>query len=96
MSPFNGKAPRNREYHVLDWQVFSRIFRESLSGGDLKWLVANSAKAATVVTKAQQGQPVSDIKHLALRAARRGAQRQALKGAVPELWAAFVRIDAVC
>ncbi|KAL1414238.1 hypothetical protein MTO96_007603 [Rhipicephalus appendiculatus] len=36
------------------------------------------------------------MQHLALRAARRLAERQALKRAQPELWTAFRRVDGVC
>ncbi|KAH7984570.1 hypothetical protein HPB52_022291 [Rhipicephalus sanguineus] len=54
------------------------------------------ARAATVVTKVSQGQPVPDIRHLALRAARRRAERQALSKGLPELCTCFRRVDAVC
>ncbi|KAL1473797.1 hypothetical protein MTO96_038461, partial [Rhipicephalus appendiculatus] len=36
------------------------------------------------------------MQHLALRAARRRAERQALKRVQPELWTEFRRVDAVC
>ncbi|KAH7946786.1 hypothetical protein HPB52_004230 [Rhipicephalus sanguineus] len=96
LSPFRGKAPRVREYRVVDWRVFRRLLGQDTGGRDLMQLVADSARAATVVTKAQQGQPVPDIQHLALRAARRRAERQALNKALPELWTVFRRVDAVC
>ncbi|XP_049267217.1 RNA-directed DNA polymerase from mobile element jockey [Rhipicephalus sanguineus] len=96
LSPFRGKAPRDREYRVVDWQVYRRLFRQDTGGRDLLQLVADSARAATVIAKVQQGRPVPDIRHLALRAARRRAERQALSKALPELWTEFRRVDAVC
>ncbi|KAH7971850.1 hypothetical protein HPB52_003473 [Rhipicephalus sanguineus] len=89
-------APRDREYRVVDWQVYRRLFRQDTGGRDLLQLVADSARAATVIAKVQQGRPVPDIRHLALRAARRRAERQALSKALPELWTEFRRVDAVC
>ncbi|KAL1473103.1 hypothetical protein MTO96_022550 [Rhipicephalus appendiculatus] len=49
-----------------------------------------------VVAKVPQGKPAPDIQHLALRAARRRAERQALKRAQPEFWTVFRKVDAVC
>ncbi|KAH7962693.1 hypothetical protein HPB52_017513 [Rhipicephalus sanguineus] len=96
LSPFRGKALRDREYQVVDWRAYRRLFKEDTSGRDLMQLVVDSARAATVVTKVSQGQPVPDIRHLALRAARRRAERQALSKGLPELWTCFRRVDAVC
>ncbi|KAH7971857.1 hypothetical protein HPB52_003480 [Rhipicephalus sanguineus] len=59
-------------------------------------LVANNARAATVIAKLQQRQLIPDIQHLALWAARQRAERQALRNAQPELWTVFSRVDAVC
>ncbi|XP_075732809.1 uncharacterized protein LOC142775335 [Rhipicephalus microplus] len=59
-------------------------------------LVGDSARAATATVKAQQGQPVPDIRHLALRAVRKWAERQALKKGQPELWTVFRKVDAAC
>ncbi|KAL1481843.1 hypothetical protein MTO96_034158 [Rhipicephalus appendiculatus] len=89
-------APRDREYRVVDWRIYRQLFQQDTGGRDLLQLVAENARAATVITKAQQGQPVPDMQHLALRAARRRAQRQALRTAQPELWTVFQRVDAVC
>lgn len=58
--------------------------------------VNDSARAATVVVKAQQWQAVADILHLALRAAWKWEERQALKKAEPELWTDFRMVDAIC
>ncbi|KAL1436388.1 hypothetical protein MTO96_049748 [Rhipicephalus appendiculatus] len=94
--PSRGKAPRDREYRVVDWRIYRQLFQQDTGGRDLLQLVAENARAATVVTKAQQGQPVPDIQHLALRAARRCTKWQALKRAQPELWTVFRTVDAVC
>ncbi|KAL1447371.1 hypothetical protein MTO96_028582, partial [Rhipicephalus appendiculatus] len=88
--------PRDREYHVVDWRVYQQLFKQDTGGTDLLQLVADNARAATVVAKVQQGQPAPDIQHLALRAARRRAGRQALSKAQPELCTVFRRLDAVC
>ncbi|KAL1455813.1 hypothetical protein MTO96_043602, partial [Rhipicephalus appendiculatus] len=72
------------------------LFQQNTGGRDLLQLVADYARAAAVVTKARQGQPVPYIQHLAFRAARRRAERQARKRAQPELWTSFRRVDAVC
>ncbi|KAL1434569.1 hypothetical protein MTO96_011657 [Rhipicephalus appendiculatus] len=59
---------------------------------------------ATIRSTAQVGQPVPDIQHLELRAARlectrlgvvQNAQRCA-RTTLPEQWTAFRRVDAVC
>ncbi|KAH7973263.1 hypothetical protein HPB52_023328 [Rhipicephalus sanguineus] len=70
LSPLRGKAPRYREYRVVDWRVYRRLFRKDTGARVLLQLVADSAVAATVIAKVQQGQRVSHIQHLALRAAR--------------------------
>ncbi|KAL1475923.1 hypothetical protein MTO96_036929 [Rhipicephalus appendiculatus] len=94
--PSEARPPRDREYRVVDWRIYRQLFQLDTGGRDLLQLVADNARAATVVTKAQQGQPVPDMQHLALRAARRRAERQALKRVQPELWTEFRRVDAVC
>ncbi|KAL1470459.1 hypothetical protein MTO96_040419 [Rhipicephalus appendiculatus] len=94
--PSEARPPRDREYRVVDWRVYRQLFQQDIGDKDLLQLVADNARAATVVTKAQQGQPVPDMQHLALRAARRRAERQALKKVQPELWTVFRRVDAVC
>ncbi|KAL1447315.1 hypothetical protein MTO96_028591 [Rhipicephalus appendiculatus] len=96
LTPFRGKAPQDREYRVVDWRVYRQLFKQDTGGTDLLQLVADNARAATVVAKVQQGQPAPDIQHLALRAARRRAECQALSKAQPELWTVFRRVDAVC
>ncbi|XP_075744240.1 uncharacterized protein LOC142803025 [Rhipicephalus microplus] len=96
LSPFRGRAPRDREYCVVDWQVYRRLLKQDTSSRDLLQLVAYNATAATVTAKVQQGQPVPDIRHLALRAARGRAEWQALNIAQLELWTVFQQIDAVC
>lgn len=96
LSPFQGKTPRSRECHIVDWRAFRRLCHQDTSGGDFLQLVVDSARAATVTTTAQVGQPVPDLRHLALRAERRRAERQALRTARPELWTRYRRVDAVC
>ncbi|KAL1431473.1 hypothetical protein MTO96_002244 [Rhipicephalus appendiculatus] len=75
---------------------YEPLFKQDTGGTDLLQLVADNARAATVVAKVPQGKPAPDIQHLALRAARRRAERQALKRAQPELWTVFRKVDAVC
>ncbi|KAL1471853.1 hypothetical protein MTO96_039670 [Rhipicephalus appendiculatus] len=89
-------VPRDEEYRVVDWRVHRQLFKQDTGGTDLLQLVADNARAATVVAKVPQGKPAPDIQHLALRAARRRAERQALKRAQPELWTVFRKVDAVC
>ncbi|KAL1442436.1 hypothetical protein MTO96_046419, partial [Rhipicephalus appendiculatus] len=89
-------SPRDREYRVVDWRVYRQLFKQDTGGTDLLQLVADNARAATVVAKVSQGKPAPDIQHLALAAARRRAERQALKRAQPELWTVFRKVDAVC
>ncbi|KAL1444656.1 hypothetical protein MTO96_029671 [Rhipicephalus appendiculatus] len=96
LSPFRGKAPRDREYRVVDWRVYRQLFKQDTGGTDLLQLVPDNARAATVVAKVPQGKPAPDIQHLAFRAAWRRAGRQALSKAQPELWTVFRRVDAVC
>ncbi|KAL1414255.1 hypothetical protein MTO96_007619 [Rhipicephalus appendiculatus] len=55
LTPFRGKAPRDREYRVVDWRVYRQLFRQDTGGTDLLQLVADNARAATVIVKAQQG-----------------------------------------
>ncbi|KAL1477993.1 hypothetical protein MTO96_002575 [Rhipicephalus appendiculatus] len=94
--PSEARSPRDREYRVVDWRVYRQLFKQDTGGADLLQLVADNARAATVVAKVPQGKPAPDIQHLALRAARRRAERQALKRAQPELWTVFRKVDAVC
>ncbi|KAL1452377.1 hypothetical protein MTO96_027910 [Rhipicephalus appendiculatus] len=96
LTPFRGKVPRDREYRVVDWRVYRQLFKQDTGGTDLLQLVADNARAATVVAKVPQGKPAPDIQHLALRAARRRAERQVLKRTQPELWTVFRKVDAVC
>ncbi|KAH7934794.1 hypothetical protein HPB52_000491 [Rhipicephalus sanguineus] len=96
LTPFRGKAPRDREYRVVDWRVYRHLFRQDTGSRDLLQQVADNARAAAVIAKVQQGQPAPVIQHLALRAARRRAERQALSKAQPELWTVFRRVDALC
>ncbi|KAH7981946.1 hypothetical protein HPB52_002172 [Rhipicephalus sanguineus] len=35
LSPFRGKAPRDREYQVVDWRAYRRLFKEDTSGRDI-------------------------------------------------------------
>lgn len=96
LNPFRGKTARSRECLTVDWRAFRKHCQKDADSGTFLQLVADSAKAATIRSTAQVGQPVPDIQHLKLRAARRRAERIALRTSRPEHWTAFRRVDAVC
>ncbi|KAH7937317.1 hypothetical protein HPB49_010617 [Dermacentor silvarum] len=96
LNPFRGKTARSRECLTVDWRAFRKHCQKDADSGTFLQLVADSAKAATILSTAQVGQPVPDIQHLKLRAARRRAERIALRTSRPEHWTAFRRVDTVC
>ncbi|KAL1433842.1 hypothetical protein MTO96_012181 [Rhipicephalus appendiculatus] len=96
LNPIRGKIARSRVCHTVDWKAFRKHCQKEADSGSFLQLVADSARTATIHSTAKVGQPVPDIQHLQLRAARRRAERVALRTALPEHWTAFRRVDAVC
>ncbi|KAH7961760.1 hypothetical protein HPB52_011929 [Rhipicephalus sanguineus] len=89
INPIIGMTARSKVCHSVGW-------KKDADSGTFVQLVAEGARMATVRSTAQVGQPVPDIQHLELRAARRHAERVALRTTLPENWSAFRRVDAVC
>ncbi|KAH7937061.1 hypothetical protein HPB49_007675 [Dermacentor silvarum] len=82
LSPFQGKTPRSREYHIVDWRAFRRLCHQDTSGGDLLQLVVDSARAATVTTTAQIQELCSEsIRIHELEAALSRTKRRSTPGA---------------
>ncbi|KAL1464005.1 hypothetical protein MTO96_027039 [Rhipicephalus appendiculatus] len=96
LNPIRGKTARSRVCHTIDWKAFRKHCQKEADSGTFLQLVADSARMTTIHSTAQVGQTVPDIQHLQLRAARRRAERVALRTALPEHWTAFRRVDGVC
>ncbi|KAL1482208.1 hypothetical protein MTO96_033956 [Rhipicephalus appendiculatus] len=96
LNPIRGKTARSRVCDTVEWKAFRKHCQKEADSGMFLQLVADSARMATIHSTAQVGQPVPEIPHLQLRAARRRAERVALRTALPEHRTAFRRVDAVC
>ncbi|KAH7973709.1 hypothetical protein HPB49_004060 [Dermacentor silvarum] len=86
-----------RSYSVVNWPRFRELCAAvSVSECGLFRHIAECARAATTRCVVPAGTPVPDIKQLNLRAARRRAQRKAVRTDKREHWTVYNRLDAVC
>ncbi|KAL1417802.1 hypothetical protein MTO96_026510 [Rhipicephalus appendiculatus] len=88
-------TPRSRVCSTVNWDIFRKL-SATPAAGDFLQHVADSAKAATVVSRTKPGRPVPDLKQLQLWATRRSAEHRAIRSSGAEDWTAFRRLDAVC
>ncbi|KAL1417731.1 hypothetical protein MTO96_026632 [Rhipicephalus appendiculatus] len=93
VTPAGGKVPRSRRYEVVDCRVYRQHLDDPTGHRDFFGAMARAAEAATIVTTAPVNQPVPDIHHLNLRAARRRAERAHLRGGSRT---EFNRLNAAC
>ncbi|KAH7965092.1 hypothetical protein HPB49_003306 [Dermacentor silvarum] len=86
-----------RSYSVVNWPRFRELCAAvPVSECGLFRHIAECARAATTRCVVPAGTPVPDIKQLNLRAARRRAQRKAVRTDKREHWTVYNRLDAVC
>ncbi|KAK8761644.1 hypothetical protein V5799_027089 [Amblyomma americanum] len=86
-----------RCYSVVRWAKFRELSSAPVPvGKDYFAHVAQSARTATARCTVPIGAPVPDVKLLNLRAARRAAQRRAIRTRKPEHWTLCNRLDAAC
>ncbi|KAH7947139.1 hypothetical protein HPB52_007743 [Rhipicephalus sanguineus] len=93
VTPAGGKVPRSRRYKVVDWRIYRQLLDDPTGLRDFFGAMTRAAEAATIVTTVPVNQPVPDIHHLNLRAARRRAERTYLRGGSRT---AFNRLNAAC
>lgn len=93
VTPAGGKVPRSRRYKVVDWRIYRQHLDDPSGLRDFFGAMTRAAEAATIVTTVPVNQPVPDIHHLNLRAARRRAERTYLRGGSRT---AFNRLNAAC
>ncbi|KAH7954986.1 hypothetical protein HPB49_023662 [Dermacentor silvarum] len=91
-----GRAPRSRVCSTVKWAHFRRHCAGDPTDGDFFSHIKNSATAATLVSRVQPGRPVPDLRQLNLWAARRRAERRAIRTADQGDWTTYRRLDAVC
>ncbi|KAL1421378.1 hypothetical protein MTO96_000460 [Rhipicephalus appendiculatus] len=96
LNPISGKTARSIVCHTVDCKAFRKHCQKEADSTSFLQLVADSGRMATIRSTAQVGQAVPDIQHLELCAARRRAERTALRTTLPEHWTSFRRVDAVC
>ncbi|XP_070378191.1 uncharacterized protein [Dermacentor albipictus] len=87
-----------RAYNVVNWPRFRELCATvpvSECSGFFQH-IAQCARAASTRCVVPAGTPVPDIKQLNLRAARRRAERLALRSGQREHWTVYNRLDAVC
>lgn len=96
ITPAGGKRPRTRLCSTIDWGAFRRQLDGIGQDQDFFQGVADAAQAATICSRMAEDQPVPDLRHLNLRAARRRAERRALRTRLPEHRTEHNRIDAAC
>ncbi|XP_037577007.1 uncharacterized protein LOC119459265 [Dermacentor silvarum] len=86
-----------RSYSVVNWPRFRKLCAAvPVSEGGLFRHIAVCARAATTRCVVPAGTPVPDMKQLNLRAARRRAERKAIRTDRREHWTLYNRLDAVC
>ncbi|KAH7946002.1 hypothetical protein HPB49_018844 [Dermacentor silvarum] len=86
-----------RSYSVVNWPRFRELCAAvPVSECGLFRHIAECARAATTRCVVPAGTPVPDIKQLNLRAARRRAQRKAVRTDKREHWTVYNLLDAVC
>ncbi|KAH7936755.1 hypothetical protein HPB49_003731 [Dermacentor silvarum] len=91
------QAEVNVSYSVVNWPRFRELCAAvPVSECGLFRHIVECARAATTRCVVPAGTPVPDIKQLNLRAARRRAQRKAVRTDKREHWTVYNRLDAVC
>ncbi|KAH7940889.1 hypothetical protein HPB49_007599 [Dermacentor silvarum] len=83
-------------YAVVRWPLFRELCASHPRTTDYFAHVADCARRATTHVIVPAGTPCPDIKLLNVRAARRRAQRSAIRSDAPADWTIYNRLDAVC
>lgn len=81
---------------VVRWSKYRDLCREWSHDTDFFGHVAECARRASTRAVVPAGSPCPDIKLLNLRAARRRAQRRAVRSGIASDWTVYNRLDAVC
>ncbi|XP_065311909.2 uncharacterized protein [Dermacentor albipictus] len=96
LSPVRPSRGATRVYTVVRWPKFREFCAETPRGDDFFAHIAECANRASSRVAVPAGSPCPDIKLLNVRAARRRAQRRAIRSGAMSDWTLYNRLDAVC
>lgn len=96
LCPTRPSRGATRVYAVVRWPLFREMCAAPALGCDYFAHIAECAGRATTRVIVPAGSPCPDIKLLNVRAARRRAQRRAIRSGAAEDWTLYNRLDAVC
>nr|XP_054921490.1 uncharacterized protein LOC129382122 [Dermacentor andersoni] len=96
LSPVRPSRGATRVYTVVRWPKFREFCAETPRGDDFFAHIAECANRASSRVAVPAGSPCPDIKLLNVRAARRRAQRRAIRSGRMSDWTLYNRLDAVC
>lgn len=88
-------VPQKKRSYKINWATFRTHAADISPDTDFSG-ISDCLKAATRTHDTTPCQPAPDIKLLNLRAARRQAQRRAIRTRDPTSWNAYNRLDAAC
>ncbi|XP_072145070.1 uncharacterized protein [Dermacentor andersoni] len=96
LSPVRPNRGATRMYTVVRWPMFRDFCAQTPPGDDFFAHIAECANRASKRVAVPAGSPCPDIKLLNVRAARRRAQRRAMRTGAEGDWTLYKRLDAVC